>query len=65
PAFGVDDDTDPCHVGFKSFLSLLDQYKPRYMFHGHMHMKFGRAQRTTAYKDTTVIDAYGYYVLDI
>ncbi len=65
PAFGVNDGDDACHTGFKAFLPLLDKYKPRYMFHGHMHLKFGRAQRTTAYNETTILDAYNYHILDI
>lgn len=65
PAFGVADGDDACHTGFKSFLPLLDKYKPKYMFHGHMHLKFGKAPRSITYKDTTVVDAYGYYILEI
>lgn len=65
PAFGVGDGTDPCHTGFKSFLPFLDKYKPRYMLHGHMHLNFGKAPRSISYNETTVIDAYGYYILDI
>lgn len=65
PAFGVGDGSDLCHTGFKVFLPLLEKYNPRYMLHGHMHLKFGQAQRKTIYKETTIIDAYGYYILDI
>jgi Icc-related predicted phosphoesterase len=65
PAYQVEDGTDKCHTGFKAFLPLLDKYKPRYMLHGHMHLKFGQAKRIITYKDTTVIDACGYYILEI
>lgn len=65
PPFGVGDGDDTCHTGFKAFLHLLDKYKPRYMFHGHMHLNYGRARRTTDYNGTTIVDAYGYYILDI
>ena len=65
PAFGISDGEDVCHSGFKSFLPLLEKYRPRYFFHGHMHLQFGRAPRFVEFKDTTVIDAAGYYILDI
>lgn len=65
PAYGVSDGDDLCHTGFKAFLPLLKKYKPRYMFHGHMHLKFGRAPRIVMHDETTVIDASGYYILDI
>lgn len=65
PAFGISDGDDACHTGFKAFLPLLEKYNPRFMFHGHMHLQFGRAPRFVKYKDTTVIDANGYYILDI
>lgn len=65
PAFGISDGDDACHTGFKAFLPLLEKYKPRYFFHGHMHLKFGRAPRFIKHNDITVIDANGYYILDI
>lgn len=65
PAYGISDGDDVCHTGFKPFLTLLEKYKPRYFFHGHMHLQFGRAPRFVKFKDTTVIDAAGYYILDI
>jgi Icc-related predicted phosphoesterase len=65
PAFGISDGDDVCHTGFEAFLPLLEKYKPRYFFHGHMHLKFGRAPRFILYNNITVIDAAGYYILDI
>lgn len=65
PAFGVGDGTDKCHRGFSSFLWLLDKYKPLYMFHGHMHLGFGKGKRIIQYNDTQIVDAYKYYILDI
>ncbi len=65
PAYGINDGDDICHTGFKSFVSLIDKYKPRYFLHGHMHLKFGRTPRLVKYIDTMVIDATGYYILDI
>lgn len=65
PPYGVGDGNDLCHTGFKAFLPLLDKFKPKYMFHGHMHLNYGRGKRIYEYNGTTIIDAYGYYIIDI
>lgn len=65
PPFGVGDGDDLCHRGFKSFLALLEKYEPNYMFHGHMHMNYGMQERIKTYHKTTIINGYGYYILDI
>jgi hypothetical protein len=43
---------------------LLDTYSPKYFFHGHQHLNYGRHARTIQYKDTTIVNAYGYYLID-
>lgn len=65
PVFSIGDGTDLCHQGFKAFLTLLDKYEPKYMLHGHMHFNYGRMKRQQTYKKTTIINGYGYYILDI
>lgn len=65
PAYSLRDGKDLCHTGFKSFLGLIEKYRPKYMFHGHMHMSFRQTGRILAYNGTTIIDAYNYYILDI
>lgn len=65
PPYGVGDGNDLCHTGFKAFLPLLDKFKPKYMFHGHIHLNYGRGKRIYEYNGTTIIDAYGYYIIDI
>jgi Icc-related predicted phosphoesterase len=65
PAYGINDGKDACHTGFKSFLQFLDKYKPKYMIHGHMHLQYGRAPRQITHGATQMIDACGYYFLDI
>ncbi|MBZ4646160.1 MAG: metallophosphoesterase [Clostridia bacterium] len=64
PAYGLGDGEDLCHQGFKSFNKLLDQYSPRYFFHGHQHLNYSRQSRIIQYKNTTIINAYEYYLLD-
>lgn len=63
-AYGIGDDKDLCHEGFKSFNKLLDKYSPQYFIHGHVHLNYGIKPRITRYKDTTVINAYNHYILD-
>ncbi|NMA66474.1 MAG: metallophosphoesterase, partial [Clostridiaceae bacterium] len=65
PAFGLGDGEDLCHTGFKVFNELLDKYKPSYMFHGHMHMHFGKSQRISEYNGTKIVDAFNYHVIQI
>lgn len=65
PARGIGDGHDRCHKGFKTFLPLIEKYKPKYMIHGHMHRNYGQAPRMIIRNDTTFIDAYGYYILEI
>lgn len=65
PAYGITDDKDLCHTGFKCFVPLLDKYRPRLMIHGHMHKQYGRAPRWVDYNGTRIIDAFGYHLMDI
>jgi len=65
PAYRLGDADDLCHTGFKAFNQLLDKYRPKYMFHGHMHLNYGQGKRISEYNGTKIIDAYNYYVIDI
>lgn len=64
PAYLLGDRSDLCHSGFASFNELLDRHAPKYFFHGHVHLNYGSKQRIIKYKDTTIINAYGYHILD-
>ncbi len=62
----VHDAEDPCHRGFRAFLSFIDKYQPRYLIHGHIHALFASdEERVTRVQSTTVINSYGYHVLEI
>ena len=66
PPYGVGDALDRAHWGFESFLELLDKYKPQYLLHGHVHMRYGNSNdRELRYGDTQVINVSERYVLDI
>ena len=66
PAKGLHDDEDPCHTGFEVFNDLIEQYKPRYFVHGHVHMNYGRQfPREDLVGETRVINAYEKYIIEI
>lgn len=65
PAAGLGDSDDPAHWGFEAFLPLLDKYKPRYMLHGHVHLRYGCDQtRVRSYGSTQIINATERYVFE-
>lgn len=66
PAKGLGDGGDPAHEGFGCFLKLLDAFHPKYLIHGHVHMNYGaNVERIRTYGETTIINAYEKYTLDI
>ena len=66
PACGVNDQEDLPHHGFQTFVMLMEKYQPKYMIHGHVHMNYTYgAERITQYQNTTVINSYEKYLLEI
>ena len=65
PAEGLGDDDDAAHRGFAAFRELLDKYQPRYMLHGHVHLRYGNHQRKIEHNGTTIINASERYELEI
>ena len=66
PAEGLGDAEDPAHWGFNALRELLDKYQPRYMLHGHVHLRYGQDKtRVRSYGATTVINASERYVLEL
>lgn len=66
PPSGLGDADDPAHWGFEAFLPLLEKYKPKYLLHGHVHSNYQRDPvRELQSGDTTVINTYERYVLEI
>ena len=66
PAAGYGDAEDYAHRGFECFLPLLDKYQPKYMIHGHVHANYGANRpRVLQRGNTTIINAYERYVLDL
>ncbi len=63
---GLGDAEDPAHWGFAALRSLLDQYHPQYLIHGHVHTNYGHnIPREIDYNGTRVINAYERYVFEI
>ena len=70
PPYGIGDDEDPAHHGFEALVELLDLYKPKYLLHGHVHLRYQagtgkKPERVNQYGDTTVINVSERYTLDI
>ncbi len=66
PAQGYGDAEDYAHRGFACLLPLLDKYKPSYLIHGHVHVNYGAdIPRVLCREETTIINAYERYVLEI
>ncbi len=66
PVRGFGDLEDLPHRGFEAFQPLLDKYHPKYFVHGHVHMNYGsNLPRTRKYGDTTLINCYEKYVIEI
>lgn len=66
PAQGLGDMDDPCHQGFTCFRELMEQYKPQYFLHGHVHLQYvPNWPRTRQYGDTTVVNTSGKYFIEL
>ena len=62
---GIHDQPDLCHRGFASLVRFMDRFRPRYLVHGHVHL-YGREQRwRTRYRQTEVVNAFGYRILEV
>ncbi len=64
PPFRVHDQEDLAHTGFKYFHTLLRQFRPRYMLHGHVHLYRRDVPRVTRLYATTVINVFPFRVLE-
>jgi len=63
---GLGDSDDYAHRGFHCLRSLVEEFKPGYLIHGHVHMNYGRdIPRVTDLGSTRIINAYERFVLNI
>ncbi len=61
----IHDKDDPAHQGFKSFLSFIKFFHPKYLLHGHVHIYDSRESRVADYYGTKVINCYDYQIIDL
>jgi Icc-related predicted phosphoesterase len=65
PPWGIQDADDPPHRGIKAFLWLDRVFKPAFHFHGHTHVYRSDTVTETLYRQTRVINTYGYRTTDV
>ena len=66
PPRGLGDRDDPVHRGFACFRTLLETWKPAYLVHGHIHLHENEeAGRIRQYRETTLINACGSFMLEL
>ena len=66
PAKGYGDLDDYAHQGFDCFNDILNQYKPKYMLHGHVHKTYGDFKREIDHPSgTKIINAYGHVFIEL
>ena len=59
PPFGIHDDTDPAHIGFKSLRTLVQIFKPRLLLHGHtLFYQQNLISPETHWRGTRIINVY-------
>ncbi|MBA2691194.1 MAG: metallophosphoesterase [Rubrobacter sp.] len=64
---GYGDAGDHAHVGFESFLGMVDKFEPPLWLHGHVHL-YGHEQekrRVTKRGDTKMVNVYGHLFLEV
>ena len=66
PAYEVNDMQDLPHRGFKCFRTLMEKFHPKLFLHGHVHATYGagKFKRKDRFCETTVINAYDFYVVE-
>lgn len=65
PAFGLGDGKDLFHMGFNCYVTLLDEFNPAFHFFGHQHKNYMFEKPVENYKNTQLVNAYGYKIIDI
>src|SRR5215218_8656392 len=63
--FGLGDQEDHAHVGFESFLGLIDRHEPSLWLHGHVHLYGADVQRVASRGKTRVVNVFGHRILEV
>ncbi len=64
PPKGIHDREDRCHRGFAALLKLIMLAKPRWFVHGHVHLYDLSDVRVSTLGETTIINAFSYWIID-
>lgn len=65
PPFGLGDEEDLAHIGFESYLTLIDRHEPPLWLHGHVHLYGPEPQRVVSRGSTSVINVFGHRILEV
>jgi Icc-related predicted phosphoesterase len=65
PPFGLGDREDRAHVGFESFVGLIERHRPDLWLHGHVHLYGPNDHRETRHGKTRVLNVYGHRILEV
>lgn len=66
PPRGYGDQEDYAHRGFDAFIPLMQKAHPQYLFHGHVHPRYGfQIPRSVSFNNTTVYNSVGWHIVDI
>jgi Icc-related predicted phosphoesterase len=65
PPYHIHDRDDRCHTGFTCFRWFLKTFRPAYHVHGHIHLYGCQEERVSLFGLTTVVNAYGYQVIEL
>jgi len=65
PPFKLGDAKDHAHIGFESFVGVIDRHSPKLWLHGHIHLYGADQQRVVTKDDTKILNVYGHKFLEI
>ena len=66
PPEDLGDAEDPAHWGFAALRELIEEYEPKYLIHGHVHMSYDHTiPREMTHGKTKIINAFERYDLEI
>ena len=66
PPRGLGDSDDLAHRGFGCFLELMERFRPMYLLHGHVHLRYGQnLGRFHEYGDTSIVNVCERFDIDI
>ena len=65
PIKDIHDKQDLCHQGFISFNNFLEKISPILWLHGHIHFEGQQNAQITKHKNTLIVNAYGFHIINI